>query len=81
VRTRKGISTRTGLEWTINPTTFGPTLLSRKYWEDEDLVSFNFDNNRAFTFNNFRLNDGNDNIMTLNFHLTSSRTSMIKGIN
>jgi hypothetical protein len=33
VRTRKGISTRTGLEWTINPTTFGPTQLSRKYWE------------------------------------------------
>jgi hypothetical protein len=30
--------------------------------KDEDLVSFNnFDNNRAFTFNNFRLNDGNDN--------------------
>jgi hypothetical protein len=23
-RTRKGISTRTGVEWTINPTTFGP---------------------------------------------------------
>jgi hypothetical protein len=34
----------------------------RENWEDEDLVSFNnFDNNRAFTFNNFRLNDGNDN--------------------
>jgi Mg2+ and Co2+ transporter CorA len=64
------------------PTTFGPTLLIiEKILEDEDLVSFNnFDNNRAFTFNNFRLNDGNDN-MTLNFHLTSSRTSMIKGIN
>jgi hypothetical protein len=30
--------------------------------KDEDPVSFNnFDNNRAFTFNNFRLNDGNDN--------------------
>jgi hypothetical protein len=24
---RERISTRTGLEWTINPTTFGPTLL------------------------------------------------------
>jgi hypothetical protein len=60
---RERISTRTGLEWTINPTTFGPTLLiSKNTGKDEDLVSFNnFDNNRAFTFNNFRLNDGNDN--------------------
>jgi hypothetical protein len=30
----KGISTRSGVEWTINPTTFGPMLLIiRKYWK------------------------------------------------
>jgi hypothetical protein len=58
------------------PTTFGPTLLNN---EDEDKFN-NFDNNRAFTFNNFRLNDGNDIAMTLNFHLTSSELHH-KGIN
>jgi hypothetical protein len=33
VRTRKGISTRTGLEWTINPTTFGTLLIIEKIRE------------------------------------------------
>jgi outer membrane receptor for ferrienterochelin and colicins len=63
-RTRKGISTRSGIEWTINPTTFWTNAINYREntGKDEDLVNFNnFDSNRAFTSNNFRLNDGNDN--------------------
>jgi outer membrane receptor for ferrienterochelin and colicins len=63
-RTRKGISTRSGVEWTINPTTYWTNAINYREntGKDEDLVNFNnFDGNRTFTSNNFRLNDGNDN--------------------
>jgi outer membrane receptor protein involved in Fe transport len=63
-RTRKGISTRTGVEWTINPTTFWTNSINYREntGKDKDLVTFDsFDSNRTFTSNSFRLNDGNDN--------------------
>lgn len=72
-RTRKGISTRTGVEWTINPTTFWTNAINYREntGKDEDLVNFDsFDSNRAFTSNSFRLNDGNDN--SNDFEFTSN---------
>jgi outer membrane receptor protein involved in Fe transport len=72
-RTRKGISTRTGVEWTINPTTFWTNAINYREntGKDEDLVNFDsFDSNRAFASNSFRLNDGNDN--SNDFEFTSN---------
>jgi hypothetical protein len=42
IQKNEGISTRSGVEWTINPTTFGPMLLIiENTGKDEDLVNFN----------------------------------------
>jgi outer membrane receptor for ferrienterochelin and colicins len=62
-RTRKGISTKTGVEWTINPTTFWTNSISYREnsGKDEDLVTYNeSDNQQNFTSYSYRLNDGND---------------------
>ena len=69
-RTRKGISTRTGVEWTINPTTFWTNSINYRNngGKNKDLVNFEtFDNNRAFTSSSYRLNDGNDSGKDLEF--------------
>jgi hypothetical protein len=49
--------------------------------KDEDLSFNNFDNNRAFTFNNFRLNDGNDNSNDFEFSSNFIKNFNDKGIN
>jgi outer membrane receptor for ferrienterochelin and colicins len=63
-RTRKGISTKTGLEWTITPNTFWTNSISYRQnsGKDQDLVTYNAsDSNKDFTSTSYRLNDGNDN--------------------
>jgi outer membrane receptor protein involved in Fe transport len=63
-RTRKGASTKTGLEWTINPNTFWTNSISYREnsGKDGDLVTYNeSDNQQNFTSYSYRLNDGNDN--------------------
>jgi outer membrane receptor for ferrienterochelin and colicins len=62
-RTRKGISTKTGIEWTITPNTFWTNSISyrKNSGKDEDLVTYNAsDSNKDFTSTSYRLNDGND---------------------
>ncbi|MEZ7497763.1 outer membrane beta-barrel family protein [Flavobacterium sp. Arc3] len=62
-RTRDGINTKTGVEWSITPTTFWTNSISYREngGKNKDLVSYNaFDSNRAFTSTSYRLNDGND---------------------
>jgi outer membrane receptor for ferrienterochelin and colicins len=62
-RTRKGISTKTGLEWTITPNTFWTNSISYREnsGKNEDLVTYNkSDNQRKFVSYSYRLNDGND---------------------
>ncbi|NRT15523.1 outer membrane receptor protein involved in Fe transport [Flavobacterium sp. 28A] len=62
-RTRKGISTKTGVEWEITPTTFWTNAISYRdnRGDNEDLVTYrNFDQARQFTFDNYRLNNGYD---------------------
>lgn len=62
-RTRKGISTKTGVEWEITPTTFWTNAISYRdnRGDNEDLVTYrNFDQDRQFTFDNYRLNNGYD---------------------
>lgn len=63
-RTRKGISTKTGVEWTVAPNTFWTNSISyrKNSGKDEDLVTYNqSDNQQNFTSYSYRLNDGNDN--------------------
>ncbi|SDW29527.1 outer membrane beta-barrel family protein [Flavobacterium degerlachei] len=62
-RTRKGISTKTGVEWTIAPNTFWTNSISYREnsGKNKDLVNYNaFDSNKDFTSYSYRLNDGND---------------------
>jgi outer membrane receptor protein involved in Fe transport len=63
-RTRKGISTKTGVEWTITPTTFWTNSISyrKNSGKDEDLVTYDkSDSQQNFVSYSYRLNDGNDN--------------------
>ncbi|HEY4618663.1 MAG TPA: TonB-dependent receptor [Flavobacterium sp.] len=63
-RTRKGISTKTGVEWTVAPNTFWTNSISYREnsGKDEDLVTYNeFDNQQNFTSTTYRLTDGTDN--------------------
>ncbi|WP_413998778.1 TonB-dependent receptor domain-containing protein [Flavobacterium sp. W1B] len=69
-RTRKGISTKSGVEWAINPTTFWTNSISYREnrGSDESLVNYNnFDNNLNFTSLNYRLNNGKDNGKDIEF--------------
>ena len=62
-RTRKGISTKTGVEWTVAPNTFWTNSISYREnnGKNKDIVNYNnFDSNNVFTSSNYRLNDGND---------------------
>ncbi|CAM3014840.1 TonB-dependent receptor domain-containing protein [Flavobacterium frigoris] len=63
-RTRDGINTKSGVEWTINPTTFWTNAISYREngGKNEDLVNYNaFDSNRDFASISYRLNNGNNN--------------------
>ncbi|GGF10521.1 TonB-dependent receptor domain-containing protein [Flavobacterium limi] len=62
-RLRKGISTKTGLEWTIAPNTFWTNAISYRdnSGSNNDLVNYNsFDPNRVFTSTRYRLSEGDD---------------------
>ncbi len=62
-RIRKGLSTKTGVEWTVAPNTFWTNAVSFRdnSGSNNDLVSYNsFDANKNFTSTRYRLNDGND---------------------
>ncbi|WP_367770848.1 TonB-dependent receptor [Flavobacterium sp. WC2421] len=61
-RIRKGITTKTGVEWSITPNTFWTNSISyqNNTGSTEDLVNYNnFDANKIFTSKSSRLNSGN----------------------
>lgn len=63
-RLRKGISTKTGVEWTIAPNTFWTNSISYRdnRGSDNDLVYYNsFDANKNFISKRYRLSEGSDN--------------------
>lgn len=69
-RIRKGISTKTGLEWTIAPNTFWTNSISYRdnRGSNNDLVNYNsFDANMNFTSTRYRLSEGDDNGKDLEF--------------
>jgi outer membrane receptor for ferrienterochelin and colicins len=69
-RTRKGISTKTGVEWTIAPNTFWTNSISYRQnsGKNEDLVTYNeFDNQQNFSSYSYRFNDGNDSGKDIEF--------------
>ncbi|OCB78665.1 outer membrane beta-barrel family protein [Flavobacterium crassostreae] len=60
-RNRKGINTKTGAEWTLNPTTFWTNSWSYRQnnGTNQDQVTYNnLDQNNHFVYTNYRLNDG-----------------------
>lgn len=62
-RIRKGISTKTGVEWTVAPNTFWTNAISYRdnTGIDNDLVNYNsFDANKVFTSRRYRLSNGDD---------------------
>ncbi|MFA9189205.1 TonB-dependent receptor [Flavobacterium sp. FBOR7N2.3] len=62
-RLRKGISTKTGFEWTVAPNTFWTNSISYRdnSGTNNDLVNYNsFDQDRNFTSTRYRLSRGND---------------------
>jgi outer membrane receptor for ferrienterochelin and colicins len=62
-RLRKGISTKTGVEWTIAPNTYWTNAISFRdnRGTNNDRVNYNsFDANRNFTSSRYRLSDGLD---------------------
>jgi len=62
-RLRKGLSTKTGIEWTIAPNTFWTNAVSFRdnSGTNYDVVTYNsFDADKNFTSKRFRINDGND---------------------
>ncbi len=62
-RIRKGISTKTGVEWTVAPNTFWTNAISYRdnTGTDNDLVNYNsFDANKVFTSRRYRLSNGDD---------------------
>lgn len=69
-RLRKGISTKTGVEWSLTPTTFWTNAISYRdnNGNNNDLVTYNnYDINKNFVSKRYRLNDGNDNGKDLEF--------------
>ncbi|MFV5699169.1 TonB-dependent receptor domain-containing protein [Flavobacterium sp. ZT3R17] len=61
-RIRKGFNGRTGVEWSITPTTFWTNAINyqKNNGEDRDLINYtNFDAAHNFTSSSYRLNDGN----------------------
>lgn len=62
-RLRKGISTKTGVEWTVAPNTFWTNSISYRdnRGNTNDIVKYNnYDANRIFTSTRERINDGFD---------------------
>ncbi|OYX84382.1 MAG: TonB-dependent receptor [Flavobacteriales bacterium 32-34-25] len=62
-RLRKGISTKTGIEWTVAPNTFWTNSVSYRdnRGNTNDIVKYNnYDANRIFTSTRERINDGFD---------------------
>ncbi|MEO8253933.1 MAG: TonB-dependent receptor [Flavobacterium sp.] len=62
-RIRKGISTKTGVEWTVAPNTFWTNSISYRdnSGTNNDLVNYNsFDANNNFTGKRYRLSAGDD---------------------
>ena len=62
-RLRKGISTKTGVEWTVAPNAYWTNAISYREnsGTNNDLVNYNsFDQNRNFTSTRYRLSEGND---------------------
>ncbi|RVT76497.1 TonB-dependent receptor [Flavobacterium sufflavum] len=69
-RLRKGISTKTGVEWTVAPNTFWTNSISYRdnRGSNNDLVNYNsFDANNNFTNTRYRLSEGDDNGKDLEF--------------
>jgi len=69
-RIRKGISTKTGVEWTVAPNTFWTNSISYRdnRGSNNDLVNYNsFDANKNFTSTRYRLSEGDDNGKDLEF--------------
>ncbi|MFL9829346.1 outer membrane beta-barrel family protein [Flavobacterium sp. ST-87] len=63
-RIRKGISTRTGVEWTVAPNTYWTNAISYRdsRGSNNDLVNYNsFDANNNFVSTRYRLSEGDDN--------------------
>jgi outer membrane receptor protein involved in Fe transport len=61
-RLRKGLSTKTGFEWSVTPNSFWTNSISYQdnNGSTDDIVNYtNFDANRDFTFRNYRSNKGN----------------------
>lgn len=62
-RLRKGISTKTGVEWTVAPNTFWTNSISYRdnSGNTSDIVRYDsYDANKNFTSTRYRLNDGYD---------------------
>jgi outer membrane receptor protein involved in Fe transport len=62
-RIRKGISTKTGFEWTVAPNTYWTNAISYRdnSGTNNDLVNYNsFDENHNFTSSRYRLSAGDD---------------------
>ncbi|MGO4770367.1 TonB-dependent receptor domain-containing protein [Flavobacterium sp. W22_SRS_FK3] len=62
-RIRKGISTKTGVEWTVAPNTFWTNSISYRdnSGTNNDLVNYNnFDSDKNFTGKRYRLSAGDD---------------------
>lgn len=69
-RIRKGISTKTGVEWTIAPNTFWTNSISYRdnRGSNNDLVYYNsFDANKNFTSTRKRSSEGDDNGKDIEF--------------
>lgn len=69
-RTRKGINTKSGVEWAITPTAFWTNSISYREnnGDDKSLVNYNnFDANKNFIENTYRLNNGKDNGNNIEF--------------
>jgi len=63
-RLRKGISTKTGVEWTVAPNTFWTNSISYRdnRGSNNDFVNYNsFDANKNFTSTRYRSSEGDDN--------------------
>jgi len=63
-RTRSGLSTKTGFEWTVAPETYWTNSISYRNnsGENNNLVTYNaYDALHNFTSYSYRLNNGNDN--------------------
>lgn len=62
-RTRDGINTKSGIEWTVAPNTFWTNSISysENGGKNRDRVNYNaFDSNQDFASTSYRLNNGND---------------------